>query len=47
MSPDSLNRSISALREKIEDSPRNPEVIVTLPGLGYRYSPPTPHPQTS
>jgi two-component system KDP operon response regulator KdpE len=49
-SADSLKWYISALREKIEDDPRNPKVIVTFPRVGYRYSPPTtarPTPQTS
>ena len=36
---DSLKWYISALREKIEDDPRNPKIIVTFPRVGYRYSP--------
>ena len=40
---DSLKWYISALREKIEDDPRNPKIIVTFPRVGYRYSPPQNH----
>ncbi len=36
---DSIKWYISALREKIEDDPRNPKVIITFPRVGYRYSP--------
>ena len=43
---DSLKWYISALRDKIEDDPRNPEVIVTFPRVGYRYSPPPGPPGT-
>lgn len=44
---DSLKWYISALRDKIEDDPRNPAIIVTFPRVGYRYSPPQARPQTS
>ena len=44
---DSLKWYISALRDKIEDDPRNPKVIVTFSRVGYRYSPPPDHSQTS
>ncbi len=42
---DSLKWYISSLRDKIEDSPRKPQFIVTFPRVGYRYSPPKVHPQ--
>lgn len=44
---DSLKWYISALREKIEDHPRDPKVIVTFPRVGYRYSPPIDRPPTT
>ncbi len=44
---DSLKWYISALRQKIEDDPRNPKVIVTFARVGYRYFPPQAHPQSS
>jgi two-component system alkaline phosphatase synthesis response regulator PhoP len=28
---------ISSLRQKLEDDPRRPELIVTVPGVGYRF----------
>ena len=34
---DSLKWHISALREKIETTPKKPSVIVTVPRVGYRY----------
>ena len=34
---DSLKWHISALRDKIEDNPKKPSVIVTFPRVGYRY----------
>ena len=42
---DSLKWYISSLREKIEENPRKPKIIVTFPRVGYRYSPPQAHPQ--
>ena len=36
---DSLKWYIHSLREKIEDYPRSPRLILTVPGVGYRYSP--------
>lgn len=31
---------IARLRTKIEDDPRNPKLIITVRGIGYRYDPP-------
>jgi DNA-binding response OmpR family regulator len=31
---------VRKLREKIEVDPRNPELIVTVWGVGYRFDPP-------
>ena len=39
---DSLKWYISALREKLRDSD-DPRLIVTVPRVGYRYSPPNSH----
>jgi DNA-binding response OmpR family regulator len=36
---DSLKWYIHALREKIEEDPRDPKLIVTVSGVGYRYRP--------
>ena len=38
-SPDSLKWYIHSLRGKMEEDPRNPRLIVTVPGVGYRYRP--------
>lgn len=43
---DSLKWYISSLRDKIEDDPRNPKIIVTLARVGYRYSPPPSVPRS-
>ena len=37
---DSLKWYISSLREKLEEDPKSPRLILTLPRLGYRYLPP-------
>jgi DNA-binding response OmpR family regulator len=34
---DSLKWHISALRDKIETTPKKPSIIVTFPRVGYRY----------
>ena len=39
-SPDSLKWYVSALREKLEEDPQTPRLIVTMPRVGYRYFPP-------
>ena len=39
---DSLKWHISSLREKIEEDPHSPSLIVTVPRVGYRYLPPDP-----
>ena len=39
-SSDSLKWYISALREKLEEDPHSPSLIVTVPRVGYRYFPP-------
>jgi DNA-binding response OmpR family regulator len=39
-STDSLKWYISALREKLEEDPQRPSLIVTVPRVGYRYFPP-------
>jgi len=36
---DSLKWYIHALREKVEEDPRSPRLILTVPGSGYRYRP--------
>ena len=41
---DSLKWYISSLRNKVEEDPRNPELILTVPRVGYRYSPPESQP---
>jgi two-component system alkaline phosphatase synthesis response regulator PhoP len=28
---------VASLRQKVEDSPKNPEMIMTVPGIGYRF----------
>ena len=44
---DSLKWYISSLREKIEENPQSPGLIVTVPRVGYRYLPPgSPSTQT-
>jgi two-component system KDP operon response regulator KdpE len=43
---DSLKWYIHSLREKLEDSPPNPRLILTVPGVGYRYRPETQETQT-
>jgi len=40
---DSLKWYISSLRDKLEDNPKSPRLIVTLPRLGYRYLLPGVH----
>ena len=37
---DSVKWHISSLRDKLEDNPSNPSLIVTVPRVGYRYYPP-------
>jgi len=39
-SMDSLKWYISSLRDKVEEDPQNPRLIVTVPRVGYRYFPP-------
>jgi DNA-binding winged helix-turn-helix (wHTH) protein/tetratricopeptide (TPR) repeat protein len=39
---DYLHTYIRRLRRKIEDEPANPRYLLTEPGLGYRFEPPTP-----
>ena len=39
---DSLKWYVSALRAKIEEDPANPELILTVPRVGYRYCPRNP-----
>nr|WP_274523074.1 helix-turn-helix domain-containing protein [Halorhodospira sp. M39old] len=34
--PKSVDVLVSRLRRKLEDTPRNPRHIVTVPSLGYR-----------
>ena len=43
---DSLKWYVSSLREKVEEAPRNPRLILTVPRVGYRYLPPDLHPRT-
>ena len=43
-SVDSLKWYISSLRNKVEEDPWNPELILTVPRVGYRYSPPESQP---
>jgi two-component system alkaline phosphatase synthesis response regulator PhoP len=31
---------IASLRQKLENDPKRPELIVTVPGLGYKFAPP-------
>jgi DNA-binding response OmpR family regulator len=28
---------IASLRQKLEESPKNPKLILTVPGLGYKF----------
>ena len=28
---------IASLRQKLEESPKNPQIILTIPGIGYRF----------
>ncbi len=35
---DSLKWYIHSLREKVEEEPKSPRLILTVPGVGYRYS---------
>ncbi len=39
----SLKWYVHSLRGKVEEDPRNPELIVTVPGMGYRYRPAADH----
>ena len=41
---DSLKWYISSLREKVEETPKRPRLILTVPKVGYRYLPPDPYP---
>ena len=41
-SRDSLKWYICALRQKIEDNPGKPRILVTVHSVGYRYLPPQP-----
>ena len=41
-SQDSLKWYIHSLREKMEVDSHNPTLILTVPGVGYRYRPPAP-----
>lgn len=41
---DSLKWYISSLREKVEEDPQNPCLIVTVQRVGYRYFPPNHYP---
>lgn len=43
-SPDYVTWHIARLRQKVERDPTNPERIVTVRGVGYRYEPPHPSP---
>ena len=43
---DSLKWHVSTLREKVEEDPKVPRLIVTVPKVGYRYCPPGSHPGT-
>ena len=36
----SLDQHISQLRKRIERDPRNPRIICTVHGVGYRWDPP-------
>jgi DNA-binding response OmpR family regulator len=35
-----VDQHISQLRKRIERDPPNPEIILTVHGVGYRYDPP-------
>ena len=39
---DSLKWYVAALREKLEQNPQSPELLITVPRVGYRYMPPGP-----
>ena len=41
---DSLKWYVSALRNKVEEEPQNPALIITVPRIGYRYSRPEDRP---
>ena len=45
-SQDSLKWYIHSLRQKLEENPRQPRLIVTVPGVGYRYLPAESPPQS-
>ena len=32
-----VDMHVASLRQKLEPSPKNPEMIVTVPGIGYRF----------
>ena len=34
----SLHVYVAQLRRKIEQSPENPHIIITIPGVGYRFN---------
>ncbi|MBI2859228.1 MAG: response regulator transcription factor [Chloroflexi bacterium] len=37
---DSVKWHVSYLRKKIEENPENPQLVITVRGVGYRYQPP-------
>ncbi|PLS27487.1 MtrAB system response regulator MtrA [Bifidobacterium parmae] len=39
-----VNVHIQRLRAKVEDDPENPQIIVTVRGIGYKFVPPEPDP---
>ena len=41
---DSLKWYVRSLREKVEEEPGDPHLILTVPGVGYRYRSPDSHP---
>jgi DNA-binding response OmpR family regulator len=32
-----VDMHVASLRQKLEPFPKNPEMIVTVPGIGYRF----------
>ena len=46
-SQDSLKWYIHSLRQKLEENPRRPRLIVTVTGVGYRYRPAESPPQSA